>query len=228
MSVLAFAVGGPAITDQALSTADWTQLHTWAALLLKISASGPSFLALGRGRVHRSWCGRPAGGDSRSAGRHGRLVSRADFSSTSWPVRWPARPPWSSNGSPVSAQLWRVTEAQWSYSKAAWLFGAAFITAGEVPFALTDPLQVIPAGMTGGAVSGALVVAFATTITVPPGQRPRRRRPGRQAPAPHRTQRALTRLAPHGRPLRPPDRVFVSGGCPAPLRVPVGSVWLRG
>ncbi|MGY1496854.1 hypothetical protein ACW4TU_09635 [Streptomyces sp. QTS52] len=40
---------------------------------------------------------------------------------------------------------------------------------GAVPFALADPLRMIPASMAGGAVSGALIMTFGTTITVPYG-----------------------------------------------------------
>jgi PTS system fructose-specific IIC component len=53
--------------------------------------------------------------------------------------------------------------------KAAWLLGAAFITEGAIPFAAADPLRVIPASLVGGAVTGALSMAFAVQSLAPHG-----------------------------------------------------------
>jgi len=53
--------------------------------------------------------------------------------------------------------------------KAAWLLGAAFISEGAIPFAAADPLRVIPASMIGGAVTGALSMAFAVESLAPHG-----------------------------------------------------------
>ncbi|NHW46526.1 PTS transporter subunit EIIA [Paenarthrobacter sp. MSM-2-10-13] len=53
--------------------------------------------------------------------------------------------------------------------KAAWLLGASFISEGAIPFAAADPLRVIPASMVGGAVTGALSMAFAVTSKAPHG-----------------------------------------------------------
>ena len=53
--------------------------------------------------------------------------------------------------------------------KAAWLLGAAFISEGAIPFAAADPLRVIPAMMAGGAVTGALSMAFAVESLAPHG-----------------------------------------------------------
>jgi PTS system fructose-specific IIC component len=53
--------------------------------------------------------------------------------------------------------------------KAAWLLGAAFITEGAIPFAAADPLRVIPASLAGGAVTGALSMAFAVESLAPHG-----------------------------------------------------------
>ncbi|MFM9608388.1 fructose-specific PTS transporter subunit EIIC [Streptomyces niveiscabiei] len=61
------------------------------------------------------------------------------------------------------------TPAERAYGKAAWLFGAACVPEGAVPFALADPLRVLTAGMAGGAVTGALTMTFDATITVPYG-----------------------------------------------------------
>ncbi len=53
--------------------------------------------------------------------------------------------------------------------KAAWLLGASFISEGAIPFAAADPLRVIPASMVGGAVTGALSMAFAVGSKAPHG-----------------------------------------------------------
>ncbi|MFI8594133.1 fructose-specific PTS transporter subunit EIIC [Microbacterium sp. NPDC078428] len=53
--------------------------------------------------------------------------------------------------------------------KAAWLLGAAFISEGAIPFAAVDPLRVIPASMVGGAVTGALSMAFGVSSLAPHG-----------------------------------------------------------
>ncbi|MFL1999429.1 PTS fructose transporter subunit IIABC [Microbacterium sp. A1-JK] len=52
---------------------------------------------------------------------------------------------------------------------AAWLLGASFISEGAIPFAAADPLRVIPASMVGGAVTGALSMAFAVQSYAPHG-----------------------------------------------------------
>ncbi|HEX7350237.1 fructose-specific PTS transporter subunit EIIC [Brachybacterium sp.] len=51
----------------------------------------------------------------------------------------------------------------------AWLLGAAFISEGAIPFAAADPLRVIPSSMAGGAVTGALVMAFGVGSQAPHG-----------------------------------------------------------
>ncbi|GAP31866.1 PTS fructose transporter subunit IIABC [Nocardia seriolae] len=61
------------------------------------------------------------------------------------------------------------TTAERENGKAAWLLGASFISAGAIPFAAADPLRVIPSMMAGGAVTGALVMVFGTTLSAPHG-----------------------------------------------------------
>ncbi|MEV4860169.1 sugar phosphotransferase [Streptomyces ossamyceticus] len=61
------------------------------------------------------------------------------------------------------------TESERRYGKISWLFGAAFIPEGTAPFALADPLRVIPASLAGGAVTGTLVMQFGSTISYPRG-----------------------------------------------------------
>lgn len=53
--------------------------------------------------------------------------------------------------------------------KAAWLLGASFISEGAIPFAAADPLRVLPASMLGGALTGALTMAFGVTSQAPHG-----------------------------------------------------------
>ena len=61
------------------------------------------------------------------------------------------------------------TEPERENGKAAWLLGAAFITEGAIPFAAADVFRVIPAMMAGGAVTGALSMAFGVTSKAPHG-----------------------------------------------------------
>ncbi|QAY59509.1 PTS lactose transporter subunit IIC [Microbacterium protaetiae] len=52
---------------------------------------------------------------------------------------------------------------------AAWLLGLSFISEGAIPFAAADPLRVIPANLVGGAVTGALCMAFSVGSRAPHG-----------------------------------------------------------
>ncbi|KAB7832493.1 PTS fructose transporter subunit IIABC [Streptomyces mobaraensis] len=61
------------------------------------------------------------------------------------------------------------TPAERENGKAAWVLGASFITEGAIPFAAADPLRVIPSAMAGGAVTGALSMAFGCTLRAPHG-----------------------------------------------------------
>ncbi|WP_338897747.1 fructose-specific PTS transporter subunit EIIC [Streptomyces sp. TG1A-60] len=61
------------------------------------------------------------------------------------------------------------TNAERENGKAAWVLGASFISEGAIPFAAADPLRVIPASMAGGAVTGALAMAFGSTLRAPHG-----------------------------------------------------------
>ncbi|WP_367322503.1 fructose-specific PTS transporter subunit EIIC [Streptomyces sp. HUAS ZL42] len=61
------------------------------------------------------------------------------------------------------------TTAERENGKAAWILGASFISEGAIPFAAADPLRVIPASMAGGAVTGALTMAFGSTLRAPHG-----------------------------------------------------------
>jgi PTS system fructose-specific IIC component len=61
------------------------------------------------------------------------------------------------------------TEPERENGRAAWLLGASFISEGAIPFAAVDPLRVIPSMMAGGAVTGALIMAFDVTLKAPHG-----------------------------------------------------------
>ncbi|MFI0780385.1 fructose-specific PTS transporter subunit EIIC [Streptomyces sp. NPDC021212] len=67
----------------------------------------------------------------------------------------------------VRAKLFTKTERE--NGKAAWVLGASFISEGAIPFAAADPLRVIPSSMVGGAVTGALSMAFGCTLRAPHG-----------------------------------------------------------
>jgi PTS system fructose-specific IIC component len=67
----------------------------------------------------------------------------------------------------VRAKLFTPTERE--NGKAAWVLGASFISEGAIPFAAADPLRVIPSSMVGGAVTGALSMAFGATLRAPHG-----------------------------------------------------------
>ncbi|MFG2781480.1 fructose-specific PTS transporter subunit EIIC [Streptomyces prunicolor] len=285
MNVLALALGGTGLTDtadQILGTGDWTQLHTWAALLLKIGISGLGFLPVGvAAYVAYGVAGRPAlvpgllGGMAAMGMEGGLLVGltagliagATTLALQRVPV--PAKTPaalvpflaslitsaavfvladvllnplttWlhqkmaylefhdtallgvflglmvcsdlggmisktavafgtvgvsgydASKFSPIDMTIMAAvvaagmvpplaltlatlvrrtlfTDAERTYGKASWLFGATFVPEGAIPFALADPLRVIPASMAGGAVSGALTMTLNPTISVPYG-----------------------------------------------------------
>ncbi|WP_326701357.1 fructose-specific PTS transporter subunit EIIC [Streptomyces sp. NBC_01754] len=67
----------------------------------------------------------------------------------------------------VRGRLFTRTERE--NGRAAWVLGASFITEGAIPFAAADPLRVIPSVMAGGAVTGALSMAFGCTLRAPHG-----------------------------------------------------------
>src|SRR5262245_13397041 len=61
------------------------------------------------------------------------------------------------------------TEPERENGWSAWLLGASFISEGAIPFAAADPLRVIPSMMAGGAVTGALIMAFNVQQKAPHG-----------------------------------------------------------
>lgn len=63
----------------------------------------------------------------------------------------------------------KYTLAERDAGKAAWALGISFITEGAIPFAVADPLRVIPSMMVGSAVAGALSMVLGCTLVVPHG-----------------------------------------------------------
>ncbi|ADU49743.1 PTS fructose transporter subunit IIABC [Intrasporangium calvum] len=61
------------------------------------------------------------------------------------------------------------SEPERENGKAAWLLGASFISEGAIPFAAADPLRIITSSVVGSAVTGALAMAFGTTLRAPHG-----------------------------------------------------------
>ena len=61
------------------------------------------------------------------------------------------------------------SDAERENGKAAWVLGASFITEGAIPFAVVDPLRVIPSIMVGSAAAGATVAALGATLNAPHG-----------------------------------------------------------
>ncbi|APC38644.1 PTS fructose transporter subunit IIC [Clostridium estertheticum] len=63
----------------------------------------------------------------------------------------------------------KFTAEERESGKSAWALGAAFITEGAIPFAVADPLRIIPSTMAGAAVTGALSMIFKASIVAPHG-----------------------------------------------------------
>ena len=67
----------------------------------------------------------------------------------------------------VRPKMWTNDERE--NGKSSWLLGASFISEGAIPFAAADPLRIIPSMMVGGAVTGALSMAFEVGSRAPHG-----------------------------------------------------------
>ncbi|MDN5684718.1 fructose-specific PTS transporter subunit EIIC [Corynebacterium glyciniphilum] len=67
----------------------------------------------------------------------------------------------------VRPKMWTTDERE--NGKSSWLLGASFISEGAIPFAAADPLRIIPSMMVGGAVTGALSMAFEVGSRAPHG-----------------------------------------------------------
>lgn len=63
----------------------------------------------------------------------------------------------------------KFNAAEREAGKAAGVLGLCFITEGAIPFAVKDPIRVIPSLMLGSAVAGALALGFGSTLAAPHG-----------------------------------------------------------
>ncbi|WP_152658408.1 PTS fructose transporter subunit IIC [Oceanobacillus sp. CFH 90083] len=63
----------------------------------------------------------------------------------------------------------RYTLEQREAGKSAWVLGFSFISEGAIPFAVADPIRVLPSVTVGAAITGALSMLFGTGIAVPHG-----------------------------------------------------------
>lgn len=63
----------------------------------------------------------------------------------------------------------RFTLEEREAGKSCWILGASYITEGAIPFAVTDPIRVIPSLMAGSAVAAAMSLAFGCASLAPHG-----------------------------------------------------------
>lgn len=63
----------------------------------------------------------------------------------------------------------KFTQEEQTQGKTYYLLGASFITESCMPVALADPIRIIPAGILGSAVAGALVMYFTISLPAPHG-----------------------------------------------------------
>jgi fructose PTS system EIIBC or EIIC component len=63
----------------------------------------------------------------------------------------------------------RFDRTEQQAGKAAGVLGLCFITEGAIPFAVKDPVRVIPSLIAGSAVTGAMSMAFGCTLAAPHG-----------------------------------------------------------
>lgn len=63
----------------------------------------------------------------------------------------------------------RFDKEEQQASKAAGILGISFITEGAIPFAVKDPLRVIPSLVIGSAITGAISMASGCTLAAPHG-----------------------------------------------------------
>lgn len=63
----------------------------------------------------------------------------------------------------------KFTEEEITHGKSCWILGASYITEGAIPFAVADPVRVIPSLMAGSAVAAAISMGFGVTSMAPHG-----------------------------------------------------------
>ncbi|MBU3217475.1 fructose-specific PTS transporter subunit EIIC [Clostridium estertheticum] len=63
----------------------------------------------------------------------------------------------------------KFTEEEREAGKSCWVLGLSYITEGAIPFAVADPIRVIPSLMIGSGVAGAISLGFNCTSLAPHG-----------------------------------------------------------
>ena len=63
----------------------------------------------------------------------------------------------------------RFTAEEREAGKSCWVLGLSYITEGAIPFAVADPIRVIPSLMLGSGVAAAISMAFNCTSLAPHG-----------------------------------------------------------
>ncbi|PJI10530.1 MULTISPECIES: PTS fructose transporter subunit IIC [Clostridium] len=63
----------------------------------------------------------------------------------------------------------KFTDEEKEAGKSCWILGLSYITEGAIPFAVADPLRVIPSLMLGSGVAGAISLGFNCTSLAPHG-----------------------------------------------------------
>lgn len=63
----------------------------------------------------------------------------------------------------------KFTDEERTSAQSCWILGASYITEGAIPFAVADPIRVIPSLMAGSAVAGAISMGFGVTSLAPHG-----------------------------------------------------------
>lgn len=63
----------------------------------------------------------------------------------------------------------KFTKEERTSGQSCWILGASYITEGAIPFAVSDPIRVIPSLMTGSAVAAGISMAVGVTSMAPHG-----------------------------------------------------------
>lgn len=63
----------------------------------------------------------------------------------------------------------KFTKEEKIQGQSCWILGASYITEGAIPFAVADPIRVIPSLMAGSAVAGAISLGLGVTSMAPHG-----------------------------------------------------------
>ena len=63
----------------------------------------------------------------------------------------------------------KFTDEEKISGQSGWILGASYITEGAIPFAVADPIRVIPSLMVGSAVAGAISMGAGITSMAPHG-----------------------------------------------------------